>query len=238
MTGTRLVVDRPPKLTATILCSNNGESTSNAFSVTALSTGNIGNLKNIIKAATTPLYDDIPADQLILWGFIDALPVVNNVVTLSGNQDGRMLNSVMLVSDFLSMYSGTGTGTETGTHLIVDRPPKSMTTATVFCVANGDTSWNAFPVIAQSTDCFGRLKNLIKAAKSPLYDDIPADKLTLWGFSRTFQQSDVINVDSIPEKVQLHPLLAISDFLNQYQNVLNNVSGSNIHVAVVRPPKY
>ncbi|KAG0247041.1 hypothetical protein BG011_002154, partial [Mortierella polycephala] len=53
-------------------------------------------------------------------------------------------------------------------------------TLTLFCVVNGESTSNAFPVEIESTKTIGDLKELIKVERTPEYDDIAADRLTLW----------------------------------------------------------
>ncbi|KAF9191289.1 hypothetical protein BGZ49_003564 [Haplosporangium sp. Z 27] len=55
---------------------------------------------------------------------------------------------------------------------------------TVFCVIDGETISQAFPVSYNSRNTFiGELKDTIKAITSPTFDDIPARNLTLWEVS-------------------------------------------------------
>ncbi|KAF8948909.1 hypothetical protein BGZ46_005265 [Entomortierella lignicola] len=54
----------------------------------------------------------------------------------------------------------------------------------LFCVIDGETTSQAFPVPYDSRRTFiGELKDTIKAITSPTFDDIPARDLTLWADS-------------------------------------------------------
>ncbi|KAG0020861.1 hypothetical protein BGZ81_009176 [Podila clonocystis] len=69
-------------------------------------------------------------------------------------------------------YGSTGHNTNTPVSLY-----------TIFVIHNGQSTCEAFSVKAISTDTVDELKKLIKAAKAPLFDNCPADKLKLVGVS-------------------------------------------------------
>ncbi|KAG0037054.1 hypothetical protein BGZ82_003227 [Podila clonocystis] len=69
-------------------------------------------------------------------------------------------------------YGSTGHNTNTPVSLY-----------TIFVIHNGQSTCEAFSVKALSTDTVDELKKLIKAAKAPLLDHCPADKLKLAGVS-------------------------------------------------------
>ncbi|KAF9342828.1 hypothetical protein BGX26_006780, partial [Mortierella sp. AD094] len=50
----------------------------------------------------------------------------------------------------------------------------------LFCLVDGESPSNAFPLSISSTDDVGILKELIKSKKTVDFADIDADKLTLW----------------------------------------------------------
>ncbi|KAF8930425.1 hypothetical protein BGZ47_000551, partial [Haplosporangium gracile] len=54
---------------------------------------------------------------------------------------------------------------------------------TLFCLVDGEAASNAFPVKIELSKTIGDLKELIKTALSPQFDDIAAKDLTLWGVS-------------------------------------------------------
>ncbi|KAG0049373.1 hypothetical protein BGZ90_007360, partial [Linnemannia elongata] len=54
---------------------------------------------------------------------------------------------------------------------------------TLFCLVDGEATTNAFPVEIESTETISDLKKLIRTEKSPEFDDIAADKLTIWRVS-------------------------------------------------------
>ncbi|KAF9962757.1 hypothetical protein BGZ73_002633, partial [Actinomortierella ambigua] len=56
----------------------------------------------------------------------------------------------------------------------------TTTTLTLFCLVDGEATSNAFPVKVAPDDSIGSLKDAIKVKKTPEFDDIAADKLTLW----------------------------------------------------------
>ncbi|KAF9968922.1 hypothetical protein BGZ73_009039, partial [Actinomortierella ambigua] len=54
---------------------------------------------------------------------------------------------------------------------------------TLFCLVDGESTSNAFSVKIPPSDSVDDLKELIENKKAPEFDDIAADKLTLWRVS-------------------------------------------------------
>ncbi|KAF9212485.1 hypothetical protein BGZ59_006689, partial [Podila verticillata] len=50
----------------------------------------------------------------------------------------------------------------------------------LFCLVEGEATTKAFSINIPLNNTVDDLKNLIKTACSPQFDDIAADKLTLW----------------------------------------------------------
>jgi hypothetical protein len=88
---------------------------------------------------------------------------------------------------------------------------------TIFCVVEGQSTWNAFPVKIDDGDYISTLRNLIKAAQSPAFDHIPADELSLWKTDHyvynLLDQEKVFHVNAQPEATKLHPLMRINTVL-------------------------
>ncbi|KAG0195806.1 hypothetical protein BGX28_000580 [Mortierella sp. GBA30] len=105
----------------------------------------------------------------------------------------------------------------------------------VFCLVDGEPKSNAFSVKIDPTETVDSLKNYIKAKKTPEYDDIAADKLTLWRVSVPDDDDNdnderPILVDKVPEKKKLkatHELSAVFE-----EKPLKNT----IHILVQHPP--
>src|SRR6202012_5301589 len=53
----------------------------------------------------------------------------------------------------------------------------------LFCLVDEEATSNAFSVKISSDNTVDDLKNLIKAKKTPRFDDVAADELTLWRVS-------------------------------------------------------
>ncbi|KAG0327520.1 hypothetical protein BGZ99_007478, partial [Dissophora globulifera] len=51
----------------------------------------------------------------------------------------------------------------------------------LFCLVDGEST--PFPVKIESSESVGELKKAVKAEKAPEFDDVAADKLTLWHVS-------------------------------------------------------
>ncbi|KAK5809561.1 hypothetical protein F5H01DRAFT_415530 [Linnemannia elongata] len=73
---------------------------------------------------------------------------------------------------------------------------------TLFCLVDGEATTNAFPVEIESSKTIGDLKEHFKTKKSPEFDDIAADKLTIWRVSIPDKDDDdetPIKVDNVSE---------------------------------------
>ncbi|KAG0036954.1 hypothetical protein BGZ82_003403 [Podila clonocystis] len=83
---------------------------------------------------------------------------------------------------------------------------------TLFRLTDGDPTSIAFPVSIPSTDTVGTLKKLFKTEKSPEFDDVAADKLTLWRISIPIidNNESPILLDILTDKKKLLPRTYIS----------------------------
>ncbi|KAF9089137.1 hypothetical protein BGX23_006905 [Mortierella sp. AD031] len=84
---------------------------------------------------------------------------------------------------------------------------------TLFCLVDGEATANAFSIKIPLNDTVDDLKNFIKAKKTPEFDDIAADKLTLWCVSVAITDDDEelpISLDSLNEKKKLGPATRLS----------------------------
>ncbi|KAH7028519.1 hypothetical protein BKA57DRAFT_431333 [Linnemannia elongata] len=106
---------------------------------------------------------------------------------------------------------------------------------TLFCLVDGEPTFNAFPVEIESTKTIGNLKDLIKTKKAPRFDDVAADELTLWRVSIPDDDND----DEIP--------IVLGNVNNKDKKKLRATRGllevfpdkppkNTIHVIVQRPP--
>ncbi|KAG0344766.1 hypothetical protein BG005_001679 [Podila minutissima] len=104
----------------------------------------------------------------------------------------------------------------------------------LFCLVDGESASRAFPVTPSTDDSIGGLKDLIKAKKSPEFEDIAADKLTLWCVSIPIIDDDdenpilLNNVTS--EKKKLSPATRLSKVFSE------DLPEETIHIIVQRPP--
>ncbi|KAG0262392.1 hypothetical protein BG011_010189 [Mortierella polycephala] len=73
----------------------------------------------------------------------------------------------------------------------------------LFCLTSGELASNAFPVAISSDETVDVLKDLIKAEKTPKFDDIAANKLTLWRVTIPIDEDEddeIITATSITTK--------------------------------------
>ncbi|KAG0277039.1 hypothetical protein BGZ95_006634 [Linnemannia exigua] len=104
---------------------------------------------------------------------------------------------------------------------------------TLFCLVDGEATTNAFPVEAESTKTIGNLKELIKTKKTNDFQDVDADKLTLWRVSIPDDDDNELPVllDTMPEKKKLKATAKLSKVFD------TELPDDTIHVIVQRPPQ-
>lgn len=111
---------------------------------------------------------------------------------------------------------------------------RPLGTITLFCVVNGEAVPKAFEVEAMPTKTIAGLKDFIKAKKSPRFDDIAADELTLWKVLIPVVAADKHKAISLSElefaKDELLPTTGISKLSPECP------LGDTIHIIVHRPP--
>ncbi|KAG0261854.1 hypothetical protein DFQ27_002733, partial [Actinomortierella ambigua] len=109
------------------------------------------------------------------------------------------------------------------------------TLLTLFCLADGETTSNAFSVKAPHGGTVDDLKELIKAKKAPRFDDVAVDELTLWCVSIPVSEDDdetSILVDNVisDHKKKLNPLTRLTKVFPE------ELPEETIHIIVQRPP--
>jgi hypothetical protein len=104
---------------------------------------------------------------------------------------------------------------------------------TLFCLVHSDDdpTQNAFPLEVTKDTTIGKLKKFIRAEKSPEFDDIAADKLTLWKVNISEDQLCDLDDDADPETLgeKLSPLSEIAEVF------LDRTAKKHIHIIVVHP---
>ena len=101
---------------------------------------------------------------------------------------------------------------------------------TLFCVVEGETSSNAFPVEIESSKTTGDLKDLIKAKKTNSFHDVDANELTLWSVSISDEEERTVLLDNFPERMKLKATHDISETFTE------EPPKKTIHIIVERPP--
>ncbi|KAG0012691.1 hypothetical protein BGZ82_002455, partial [Podila clonocystis] len=102
----------------------------------------------------------------------------------------------------------------------------------VFCLVDGEATSNAFSIKIPSNDTVDDLKDLIKAKQSPDFDDIVANKLTLWRVSISDdKQGSAITIDALDDKTELNnPRTRLSKLFPESPD-------DNTYIVVQRPPQ-
>jgi len=109
-----------------------------------------------------------------------------------------------------------------------------MDNLNLFCLVDGESTSSAFSVKISTEDTVDDLKKLIKTKKSPRFDDIAADELTLWRVSLPVGSTDdelPITLDAMADgdKMKLRPTDELSDVFGK------KPPKKTIHVVVERP---
>ncbi|KAF7727320.1 hypothetical protein EC973_007629 [Apophysomyces ossiformis] len=103
----------------------------------------------------------------------------------------------------------------------------------LFCLVEGESMQRAFSVKVSSADTVHNLKKVIKAEKSPEFDDIDANKLTLWLVEipiTNVNRHDKVLSDNITTKEELLPSDELSDVFQ------GRPPKKTVHIMVQRPP--
>ncbi|KAF9920028.1 hypothetical protein BGZ67_001615, partial [Mortierella alpina] len=102
---------------------------------------------------------------------------------------------------------------------------------TLFCLVDGDSM--PFSVDIDASKTVDHLKKLIKTEKTPRFDDVAADELTLWRVSIPDDDDNDLPVllGSVPEKKKLK---ATTRLLKVFDTELPD---DTIHIIVQRPPQ-
>ncbi|KAG0246542.1 hypothetical protein BG011_002390, partial [Mortierella polycephala] len=107
-----------------------------------------------------------------------------------------------------------------------------MADLTLFCLVDGEPTSRAFPLSTPSSQTSGGLKNLVKIKKTPVFDDIDADQLTVWQVSIPATEDEApIVLDTLNEKKKLMPTDDLSDVF------IEKPPKKTIHIIVQRPPR-
>src|ERR1043166_5252990 len=101
---------------------------------------------------------------------------------------------------------------------------------TLLCLVKGNTLANAFPVDIEKDQLVGHLKKAIKAEKSPVFDNFPADELKLWKKEIPDDQDDLLSNLTLNDGDELLATREIGDYWTE------KPPKRNIHV-VVSPPE-
>ncbi|KAI8599623.1 hypothetical protein EDD21DRAFT_355297 [Dissophora ornata] len=102
----------------------------------------------------------------------------------------------------------------------------------IFCLVNGESTSRAFSLSIPTTADIDDLKDLIKSKKTPEFDDIAADKFTVWKVSIAViaaSKHDVITLGSLKIKEELLPTDELSDVFGK-----EPLPRQTIHIIVQR----
>ncbi|KAF9325121.1 hypothetical protein BG006_011376 [Podila minutissima] len=153
-----------------LFCLVNGEATSNAFSIKIPSTDTVDDLKKLIKADQTPIFDDITANSLTLWRV--SLPVISankhKPIVLSEFESATELDPTDDISDVFEDQPPKKT-----IHIIIQRPPPvhAPVPARVSTPLSGYLSDNSRPGTPLSGDLHADIKRITEKFFTPGSDN-------------------------------------------------------------------
>ncbi|KAF8905174.1 hypothetical protein BGZ58_006417, partial [Dissophora ornata] len=107
----------------------------------------------------------------------------------------------------------------------------------LFCLVDGDAMSNAFSVKATFTDTVDDLKGAIKVKKTNDFQDVDADKLTLWRVSLPIPEDDddelpiLLNSIDTKDKKKLGPATRLSKVFP------GDMPEETVNIIVQRPPQ-
>ncbi|KAG0074343.1 hypothetical protein BGZ92_003433, partial [Podila epicladia] len=100
---------------------------------------------------------------------------------------------------------------------------------TLFCLIEGESVSNAFEVEVPSTKTVSTLKKLVKSEKTPRFDDVAADELTLWRVS--ILDGSATTIAALVDKTELNKPRA------QLSKLFPESPDEDTYIIVQRPPK-
>ncbi|KAG0042488.1 hypothetical protein BGZ89_006885, partial [Linnemannia elongata] len=104
---------------------------------------------------------------------------------------------------------------------------------TLFCLVDGEATSNAFSVEIEPTKTVDALKNAIKTKKAPEFDNIAADKLTLWCVPIPVvpanKHKSIVLDDFLEAATELDPTDDVADVFSE------KPPKKTIHIIVQRP---
>ncbi|ORZ12045.1 hypothetical protein BCR41DRAFT_356395 [Lobosporangium transversale] len=103
---------------------------------------------------------------------------------------------------------------------------------TLFCLVDGESTSNAFSVEIDPTKTVDGLKKHIKAEKTPPFDDVAADELTLWHVSIVIGDDEDEKTITLSEHPNAKKLRATSEISEIFGTAPEK---KTIHVIVQRP---
>ena len=106
-----------------------------------------------------------------------------------------------------------------------------MLSITLLCLVKGNKTANAFPVHTDKDQLVGDLKDAIKAKKSPVFDNFPADELKLWKREIRDDQDDLLSNLTLNDGDELLATREIGDYWTE------KLPKRHIHVIVKLPRK-
>ena len=118
--------------------------------------------------------------------------------------------------------------------LICSSHSKNMNTITIFCLVHGEPLANSFSVDIDKSKTISYLKELIKAKKTPEFDDVATDKLTLWRVNIRDDDNDgiqqlVLKNNDITHVSEMLPTRKIEKYFP------DTPSDEHVHVVIEKP---
>ncbi|KAG0326402.1 hypothetical protein BG004_002987, partial [Podila humilis] len=105
---------------------------------------------------------------------------------------------------------------------------------TLFCLVDGETTYDAFSVEIDTSETVDHLKNVIKSKKINHFSHVNADKLSLWRVSipipEDYDEIPILLNDVTGDKKKLGPMTRLSEVFPK------EIPEKTIHITVQQPP--
>src|SRR4051812_7642429 len=107
------------------------------------------------------------------------------------------------------------------------------TIITLFCLVHGDLVEHVFKICIDKDSDVADLKDEIKKKKSPKFDDIPADELTLWQVDISYNDEDTVKQLALEETDVIKKMSPVSEIGEYFESAPTK---KHIHVVIECPP--
>ncbi|KAJ8584000.1 hypothetical protein M405DRAFT_747732 [Rhizopogon salebrosus TDB-379] len=201
-----------------------GGDLSHIFEIKIAPTESVSALKELFKEKQKHAFRDVDANRLDLWK-VD-LSIDGTLEHNINNLELDPKKSLLPVAEMLEVFDNPPKRRHL--HIVVKRPPAVVPSFNLNCLVLGDDPSHIFEIKIAPTESVSALKKVIKAEKTPQFDDVPADHLTLWKIDINLGEDEQLDLPDDAE--ELKPVTPLSKVF------LVTPEDEHLHIMVLRPP--